>query len=314
MTNDYPLQGRGSSGSVSLSPDQKTPAARTAHYLGDEHALHTLGVTLIAGRNFTPEEVTDHRADALPAARVLIVSKALADTLFPRSDALGKTVYVQDGIPSQIVGIIDRLQGPNFAATGRFSTFAENSTIRPSRPINEYPRFMVRVQAGRLAEVMKRAERTLLEHDNEMITSVVSMKEARAKAYLGNRGLVVLLVSISTALLLVTGFGIVGLTSYWVTLRRQQIGIRRALGATRLNILQHCQRENLVIAGSGALAGAVLAVALNLWMVQRFEMVRMADSQVLGGALLLLVLGQIAAFLPARRAASIPPALATRGG
>jgi putative ABC transport system permease protein len=314
ITNDYPLQGAGSSGSVSLGPDQKTPPVRTSHYLGDEHAIHTLGVTLIAGRNFTPEEVMTHREDALPAARILIVSKALANTLFPEGDALGKSVYLSNANPSQIIGIIDRLQGPNFAATGRFSTFAENSTIRPSRPINVYPRFMVRVQPGRMADVMKRAERTLLEHDSEMIISAVSMREARAKAYLGNHGLVVLLVSISTALLLVTGFGIVGLTSYWVTLRRQQIGIRRALGATRLNILQHFQRENLMIAGTGALAGAVLAVTLNLWMVQRFEMVRMANSQVLGGSILLLVLGQIAVFLPARRAASIPPALATRGG
>jgi putative ABC transport system permease protein len=81
-----------------------------------------------------------------------------------------------------------------------------------------------------------------------------------------------------------------------------------------LNILQHFQKENLMIAAIGALVGAILAVAMNLWMVQRFEMVRMADGQVLGGALLLLVLGQIAVFLPARRAASILPAEAIRGG
>jgi putative ABC transport system permease protein len=314
ITNDYPLQGRGWSGSVSLSPDQKTPSASTAHYLGDEHALNTLGVTLIAGRNFTPEEVTTVRDDALPTARILIVSKALANTLFPKGDALGKTIYKGGAVPAQIVGIVDRLQGPNFAATGRFSTFAENSMITPHRPINQYPSFMVRVQPGHLVEVMKRAEQMLLAHDSEMILSAVSMEQARAKAYRGNRGLVTLLLSISTALLLVTGFGVVGLTSYWVTLRRQQIGIRRALGATQLNILQHFQRENLMIAATGALVGAILAVAMNLWMVQRFEMVRMANSQVLGGALLLLVLGQIAVFLPARRAASIPPALATRGG
>ncbi len=315
LTNDYPLQGPGSSGSVSLSPDQKTPSVRTSHYLGDEHAIHTLGVTLIAGRNFTPEEVTAHREDALPTARILIVSKALANTLFPKGNALGKAVYVGDvTIPAQIIGIVDRLQGPNFAATGRFATFAENSTIRPSRPINVYPRFMVRVQPGRLADVMKRAEQMLLEHDREMILSALSMEEARAKAYRGNYGLVVLLVSISLGLLLVTGFGIVGLTSYWVTSRRRQIGIRRALGATRSNILQHFQRENLIIAGTGALLGAVLAVALNLWMVQHFEMVRMANGQVLGGALLLVILGQMAVFVPARRAASIPPAEAIRAG
>jgi putative ABC transport system permease protein len=314
ITNDYPLQGRGWSGSVSLSPDQKTASASTAHYLGDEHALHTLGIALIAGRNFTSEEVTTVRDDALPTVRILIVSKALANTLFPNGAALGKTIYKGGAVPAQIVGIVDRLQGPNFAATGRFSTFAENSIITPHRPINQYPNFMVRVQPGHLAEVMKRAEQVLLERDSEMILSSVSMEQARAKAYRGNRGLVTLLLSISTALLLVTGFGIVGLTSYWVTVRRQQIGIRRALGATRLNILHHFQRENLMIAAAGALAGVALAVALNLWMVQRFEMVRMADSQVVGGALLLLVLGQIAVFLPARRAASIPPALATRGG
>jgi putative ABC transport system permease protein len=314
ITNDYPLQGRGWSGSVSLSPDQKTASASTAHYLGDEHALHTLGVALIAGRNFTPDEVTTVRDDALPTARILIVSKVLANTLFPKGDALGKTIYKGGAVPAQIVGIVDRLQGPNFAATGRFSTFAENSIITPHRPINQYPNFMVHVQPGHLAEVMKRAERVLLENDSEMILSAVSMEQARAKAYRGNRGLVTLLLSISTALLLVTGFGIVGLTSYWVTVRRQQIGIRRALGATRLNILHHFQRENLMIAAAGALAGVALAVALNLWMVQRFEMVRMANSQVFGGALLVLVLGQIAVFLPARRAASIPPALATRGG
>jgi len=314
ITNDYPLQGRGWSGSVSLRPDQKTPSAHTAHYLGDDHALHTLGLTLNAGRNFTPEEVTTVRDDALPTARVLIVSKALADTLFPKGDALGKSIYKGGAVPAQIVGIVDRLQGPNFAATGRFSTFAENSIVTPHLPINPYPSFMVRVQPGHLGEVMKRAEQALLKLDSEMILSSVSMEQARAKAYLGNRGLVTLLLSISTALLLVTGFGIVGLTSYWVTLRRQQIGIRRALGATRLNILQHFQRENLMIAATGALVGAILAVALNLWMVQRFEMVRMANSQVLGGALLLLVLGQIAVFLPARRAASILPAEAIRGG
>jgi len=183
---------------------------------------------LIAGRNFTPEEVTVVRDDALPTARLLIVSKALANILFPKGDALGKTIYTAADVPAQIIGIVDRLQGPNFAATGRFSTFAENSIITPHRPINQYPDFMVCVQPGHLAEVMRRAENALLKLDSEMILSSVSMEQARAKAYLGNRGLVTMLLSISAALLLVTGFGIVGLTSYWVTVRCQQIGIRRA--------------------------------------------------------------------------------------
>jgi putative ABC transport system permease protein len=112
----------------------------------------------------------------------------------------------------------------------------------------------------------------------------------------------------------VTAFGIVGLTSYRVAQRRQQIGIRRALGATRSAILRHFQAENLLIAAAGALCGIVFAVVLNLWMVRSFEMVRLDCSRTIVGAVVMLLLGQIAVLWPALRAASIPPALATRGG
>jgi putative ABC transport system permease protein len=216
--------------------------------------------------------------------------------------------------PSQIIGILERLQGPYYAATGLVSTFADNSVLSPDRPIGDSPRFLVRATPGRLAEVMKRAETLLLRADADRTLKVQSIAQLRADAYRGNHGLVVLLVAVCTALLIVTAFGIIGLTSYWVTVRRQQIGIRRALGATRLNIVQYFQTENLLIAAAGAATGIALAVALNAWMVRSFEMVRMQDSRALGGALLLVLLGQLAVFWPARRAASIPPALATRGG
>jgi putative ABC transport system permease protein len=314
ITNDYPLEGGGWSEGVLLNPDQKTSTASAAHYFGDEHALNSLGLKLIAGRNFTASEVTARPDNSPTEAKVYIVSKALADSLFPKGDALGKTVYVEDNAPTEIIGIVEQLQTPFFAATGQTVKYAENSFIEPVFPLNEFPRFVVRVQPGQLNSLMKRAETLLLQRDSDRILKTQSMEEVRAQAYRGNHGLVVLLVSVCTALLVVTGFGIIGLTSYWVTLRRQQIGIRRALGATRLNIVQYFQTENLLIAASGALAGVALAIMLNLWMVDHFEMVRMADSRALIGAFVLLLLGQAAVFWPALRAASIPPALATRGG
>jgi putative ABC transport system permease protein len=140
------------------------------------------------------------------------------------------------------------------------------------------------------------------------------MSQVRADAYRGDHGLIVLLTCICAALLIVTAFGIVGLTSYWVAQRRQQIGIRRALGATRQAIVRYFQTENFMIAAAGATIGIAFAIALNLWMVRSFEMVRMDNSRVIAGALVILVLGQFAVLWPALRAASIPPALATRGG
>jgi putative ABC transport system permease protein len=111
----------------------------------------------------------------------------------------------------------------------------------------------------------------------------------------------------------VTAFGIVGLTSYWVAQRRRQIGIRRALGATRRAIIRYFQTENLLIAAAGAAAGVALAAAVNLWMVNSFEMQRLNTAYAVVGAIVVLLLGQAAVLWPALRAASVPPALATRG-
>ena len=77
------------------------------------------------------------------------------------------------------------------------------------------------------------------------------MTALRKEIYKDDKGLVVILGVVCAALLAVTAFGIVGLTSYWVAQRRRQIGIRRALGATRNAIIQYFQTENLLIAGAG---------------------------------------------------------------
>jgi putative ABC transport system permease protein len=138
------------------------------------------------------------------------------------------------------------------------------------------------------------------------------MTEARAEAYRDDRGLAVILGVVCAALLAVTAFGIVGLTSYWVAQRRRQIGIRRALGATRRAIMRYFQTENLFIASTAAVLGVALAIALNLWMVNSFEMARLHLSYALAGAVVVLLLGQLAVLWPALRAASVPPALATR--
>jgi putative ABC transport system permease protein len=314
VTNDYPLQGGGWTNSVKLSPTQKS-GIKAAYYFGDEHALSTLGVRLTAGRNFTAGEVLTTGLEEPGKSSGYIITQALSDKLFPHGDALGKRIYVEDdSFAAPIIGIVERLQGPFYAATGPQSTYPENTVMTPRRPVSAFPRYLVRTLPGRQAEVMQKAERTLLALDGERTLKLLSMSDQRAIAYRGNHGLVVLLVSVCVALLVVTSFGIVGLTSYWVTLRRQQIGIRRALGATRLNILQYFQTENLLIAVAGAGSGVVLAILLNVWMVSEFSMVRMADSRALGGAVLLLLLGQAAVIWPALRAASIPPALASRGG
>ena len=183
----------------------------------------------------------------------------------------------------------------------------------PFRFVARYIHYIVRAQPGQIKQAQKAAEKALIDLSRaRVIEKNWTLTEARADAYQDDRGLVVILSVVCAALVAVTAFGIVGLTSYWVAQRRRQIGIRRALGATRQAIVRYFQTENFLIAAAGSLVGVALAVSLNLWMVSTFEMERLHIGYAFIGAILVLLLGQFAVLWPALKAASIPPALATR--
>jgi putative ABC transport system permease protein len=141
---------------------------------------------------------------------------------------------------------------------------------------------------------------------------VLPFSEVRSRAYESDRGMAILMGVICAVLLAVTAAGIVGLTSFWVGQRRKQIGVRRALGATRRDILNYFMTENLLISVGGVLFGAVLAIAINLWMVTRFEMHHLSMVYLMAGVAMLLLLGQGAVLAPALRASRVPPVEATR--
>jgi len=121
-----------------------------------------------------------------------------------------------------------------------------------------------------------------------------------------------ILVGVIAALLLVTALGIVGLASFWVQQRRRQIGIRRALGATRGDILRYFQTENFLIVTGGIALGMLLAFGLNLLLMQHYELPRLPLYYLPVSALVLWGLGQFAVLGPALRAAAVPPVVATR--
>lgn len=315
VTNAYPLTNSGWTEGVNLSADQKHSTAPAAMYFADEHGLSTLGLKLIAGRNFNAAEVRERGFNDLTPPTAVIVTRELANKLYPKGDALGKTVYFDfQKHSTPIVGIVEKLQVPWVSANGWGSKFNDNSMLEPFRYVSTYSHYIVRVQPGQMTSVMHAAEKALIDvNRGRVLETIRSWTQARADVYRDDRGLAVILGVVCAALLAVTAFGIVGLTSYWVAQRRRQIGIRRALGATRRAIVRYFQTENLLIAAAGAAAGVALAVAVNLWMVNSFEMQRLNTAYAVVGAIVVLLLGQAAVLWPALRAASVPPALATRG-
>jgi putative ABC transport system permease protein len=316
-SNSMPLLGSSWGGSVALKPgtDLRGGDARTVYYFGDEQLLATLGVRLIAGRNFNPAEVVNRSFRDNTEPDVIIVTKALADKLFPQGDAVGKVLYLNgDAKPSTIIGEVERLQVSTNSSW--VSNFPWNSTIAPIRLDSNFSRYIVRTKPGQMDAVMHAVPKVLYNVNPLRVIDdkdgLRSFADIRAEAYSGDVGMAVLMGVVCLILLAVTAAGIVGLTSFWVGQRHRQIGVRRALGARKIDILHYFQLENLLIAGTGALIGIALAIGLNMVLMQSFQMDRMPVVYVLCGLAIVMVLGQVAVFVPARRASNVPPVVATR--
>jgi putative ABC transport system permease protein len=313
-SNSYPLSGLDWDDFITMKPDQVQKTTDAAVYYGDEHFIDSLGVKLVAGRNFRRDEVVPMNPRGGKTPSIAIVTKRLADKLFPNGGALGRTFYLMTSTPTTIIGIVERLQRQEVDTWS--VPYAYQSIIVPRRLDGDTTFYIVRSKPGQLAAAMAEARKALIAQNRMRIIDpkdgVLRFAEVRHRAYDSDRGTAILMGIICAVLLVITGAGIVGLTSFWVGQRRKQIGIRRALGATRRDILRYFQTENLLIAGAGVALGVALAVGLNLWMMKLFAMDRMPLLYVLAGVIVLLLLGQGAVFAPARRASRVPPVEATR--
>ena len=308
-TDSLPLSGSGSNTSLQTGPDDDRGIA-SATYYADENTLATLGVKLIAGRNFDALEITALAPRASEVPRVVMLSKALAEQLYPGVSAIGKVLLGPDDSPNgpEIIGVYDQLQAPWSG-----SDEIENTTLMPFRPSTSVY-WVVRVKPGQLDRVQNLAREVLAKADRTRVigTKSRSIAELRKESYAGDRAMIVLMSGLSILLVTITALGIVGMASFWVTQRTKQIGTRRALGATRLAIVREFQVENALLTTAGAALGVVMAYGLNYWFAKQANVAVLPALYVLIGVALVYALGQLAVYRPAQRASQVSPAIATR--
>jgi putative ABC transport system permease protein len=309
-TNSFPLRRGGWSEGVSLEPGEGVSDSSTALYFSDEHTLETFALELIEGENFAANQVdwVDRESNDWPP--VAIVTEALAKDLFPEEDGsyLGKTFYIGNDNPVNIIGVVDRLQAPWPNWSG-----LERSMLVPQRRDDDFVRYVIRTEPGLRDMLMPQIEEQLATRNpDRIIQSVQTMNDVRKMAYLGEAAMIKLLGFVVALLTVITGLGIVGLASFNVSRRTRQIGIRRALGATRASVMRHFMIENLLVSTVGVSAGAFLAVALNIVLVEAFALEPMAWYVIPSAMVMLWLVGQVAVAGPAHRASNVSPAIATR--
>ena len=309
ISNQLPFQNGSWNTSLSLTPDQPRPTLSAAQYMVGAGALKVMGLKLVAGRDFQAEEYRgyyelDAQGSSAWSGLPVILSQSAADKLFPDGGAVGKTIYMAN-LSLNVIGVVETLLRPNQMNGNRsysviFPVWGGRYLIRVSNPADR-------------AVVLAKAEAVLLENDpRRLVWRKQTYEDGRTDYFAADRDMIGLLLLVCGLLLLVTALGIVGLTSFWVSQRRRQIGVRRALGATRGNILRYFQTENFLIVTLGIVLGMALAFALNVVLMKFYELPRLPLAYLPAGAIALWLLGQVSVLGPAMRAAAVPPVVATR--
>jgi len=282
-----------------------------AMYLGTPGIVGGLGIKLEQGRDFLPQEYADYSPSANQAPpSAVIITRTLAERLWPGQSALGRPIFMGEKgkYVTHVIGVTTHLLNPTLS--GR--TNSEDNLLLPVRSVPG-GMYVLRTEPGARDAILRDLPAVLDRVDNDRIlTGSDSYARTVSDYFHDDRALIWLLLVVIGCLLALTALGVVGLSSFWVQQRTHQIGIRRAVGATRRDILRYFQVENFLIVSGGIAVGLLLAVAMNLLLMKQYELPRLPLAYLPVAALALWALGQLAVLGPALRAAAVPPVVATR--
>ena len=253
--------------------------------------------------------------------RVCILGWESARTLFPSGNSLGNSVWIDNEL-YKVVGVLAPGQIPNIELTNFQLPELDQVAIVPlttfSADSPEQSRFeelLVKLRndyvASPMVPVLKRYFGTQSFRDNSL--ELVIPYELLYKKLRWQKTLEYLLLGISSIVLVVGIAGMMNVMLIGINARKNEIGLRRAIGATRNNILQQFLTEGLVLAIAGGLSGIAIGWLVGTSIHAWFGMAMQFDQfSALTGIVIALVAGTLSAMYPALKAASVHPATALR--
>jgi putative ABC transport system permease protein len=308
----------GGSSTHMMAADTKNEPINMQIYYATKDIMPTLGSKIIAGRGFRDG---DHGVGTAPdPLEVAIISKSVADALFPGQNAVGKSIQESInagaplGTPHTIIGVFEEFYNPYGIDTTGPTPVEERAIFLPARvgSYNNGISYLIRTEPGAMASVIPEIEKRLGAANRNRVFDFKSTEEKKDRWFSNGKIIVTTMTCIIVALIAVTALGLLGLTSLAVAERTKQIGTRRALGATRRDILSHFLIENWLVTTAGLALGVIGAYALNFLLVSQVSDVKMQWQLIVGGMLLLWINGLISTLPPAMRAMGVSPSIATR--
>jgi putative ABC transport system permease protein len=299
-TSFQPWAGGGSSDEMSAAGGDRSKY-RTQVYFATPGILQTLNVHLVEGRDMRVTDMKDKNLD------IVLISRGLERLLFHGQSAVGRQLLESDGTPDKVIGVFDPFYNPYGWPIHEYAVFYAGRSPRGGAS------YLLRVAPGTLKSVAPMIEKRLLSINDGRNVEMKTISEIRELYFAQGRIVIGAMTGVIVLIVLVTGLGIVGVTSFTVSERRKQIGTRRALGATRRDIIRYFLVENSIVTNSGLLLGVIAAYGLNYLLVTHTSATKLDWRFVAGGVVLLWAQGVAATLLPAVRAAQVSPVTATRG-
>ena len=301
--------------SANLSfPDRPADPARVPTAAGcwiSADYFRATGTPLLRGRSFTAHDNRD-------APAVVIVNESMAQRYWPNQDPIGKFVAVSYTGPGrrsagseklrQVVGIVGDVRRQGEAGEPAiYLPYVQDQTNHVLLAMTVY------VRTSGVSGVVEEMRVKMHSLRPDLPVNISSMDVKLWETLAPRRFALLLLSGFALLALLLAAVGIHGVVAYSVSRRRREIGVRMALGAARDNVIGMVLKEILKLVAIGLIAGAIGALACSRFIAGMLYGTRAADPLVLFScAAVMLAVAGLAAWLPARRAASINPIEALR--
>jgi len=281
------------------------------------HYFQVFKIPLMRGRVFTETDVGN-------SARVVIINAAMAKKYWPKDDPIGQIIVIGKGMgpqfedpPRQIVGIVGSVRENGLKNEGVGVMYIPQSQVPEGIttlansviPLS----WSIRTAAEPLSQRMA-VERELHLVDGQMpVSRVRTMEQVISETVSRQRFNMVLLGIFAGVALVLAALGIYGVMSYSVQQRTQEIGIRMALGASRGRMLSLVMGQGMKLAAIGVGLGLALAYAATRLLASLLFGVKASDPLTFAAvAGILTAAALLAAYIPARRATTVDPAVALR--
>jgi len=306
LVYELPLGGGGTNGSLSIEGRLGEQPNADKQYVGGNY-FQAMRIPLLKGRLFAASDTPD-------SPKVVIINQAFARQFFPNQDPIGKRIDVSWGDTGwcEVIGVVGNVKQANLAAEERPSTFmlyAQNAPILQFLGVN----MVVRTSLEPMSTVQAIRSQIQQIDSNQPVAQVKAMDEVIAESLAPRRAPMWLFGAFSAIALFLAAIGIYGVLSYFVVQRRQEIGVRMALGAQRASVLKLILLQGARLIAIGLGIGLVGAFAAAKTLTSFLFGVKPTDLPTfIGVSLVLAGLALAACAVPALRATRVDPLVVLR--